>query len=159
MISDELAYFIVYNYGYEIINSLNMQKEKEFIQHGSVSVFDHCLNVATMCVKIASLNIFKVDYSSLIRGALLHDYFLYDWHNNQNKEGLHGYRHAKIALKNAKRDFNINNIEANMIKSHMFPLNLFSVPKYNESIILCIADKICATKETFLNRKLTVLKK
>ena len=159
MISDELAYFIVYNYGADIINSKNMQMEKEFMQHGTVSVFDHCLSVATMCVKIASLNIIKVDYASLIRGALLHDYFLYDWHNSKCKEGLHGYKHAKIALKNAKRDFDINKIEANMIKSHMFPLNLFSFPKYNESIILCIADKICATKETFLQRKITLIKK
>ena len=37
-------------------------------------------------------------------------------------------------------------IEKNMILTHMFPLNL-KLPKYKESIILCFADKICASKE------------
>ena len=40
----------------------------------------------------------------------------------------------------------------------MFPLNL-RVPIYKESIILCIADKICATKETIkiIKEKLKIL--
>lgn len=39
-----------------------------------------------------------------------------------------------------------------MIRSHMFPMNL-TVPRYRESVILCIADKLCATRETFSTRK------
>ncbi len=35
-----------------------------------------------------------------------------------------------------------------MIRTHMFPLNLTSVPTHRESMILCLADKIVATKET-----------
>ena len=38
-----------------------------------------------------------------------------------------------------------------MIYTHMFPLNL-RIPKYKESILLCLADKISAVKET-INRK------
>lgn len=34
----------------------------------------------------------------------------------------------------------------------MFPMNL-TVPRYRESVILCIADKLCATRETFSTRK------
>ena len=34
-----------------------------------------------------------------------------------------------------------------MIYTHMFPMNL-RIPKYKESMILCMADKIVATKET-----------
>jgi hypothetical protein len=33
-----------------------------------------------------------------------------------------------------------------MIQSHMFPLNL-KVPKYRESVLLCLADKISACAE------------
>ena len=51
------------------------------------------------------------------------------------------------ALENAERDYELNDIERDMIKKHMFPLNP-APPKYIETVILCIADKICAFKET-----------
>ena len=51
------------------------------------------------------------------------------------------------AHKNARRDFELNEIEQDMIRKHMFPLNPVP-PKYRESWILCMADKICASKET-----------
>lgn len=61
---------------------------------------------------------------------------------------LHGFSHAETALKNAKRDFKLGRIEKNMIRTHMFPLNITSVPTHRESMILCLADKIVATRET-----------
>jgi uncharacterized protein len=73
---------------------------------------------------------------------------LYDWHENDKSHRLHGFHHARKALNNAKRDFELNKIEENMIFTHMFPLNL-RIPKYKESILLCLADKKCAFKETF----------
>ena len=36
-----------------------------------------------------------------------------------------------------------------MILSHMFPMNK-TLPRYRESVLLCTADKICATRETVL---------
>ena len=93
----------------------------------------------------------KVNHRSLVRGALLHDYFLYDWHEDDPTHRFHGYIHAKRALDNAAKDFSLNDIERNMIYTHMFPLNITRVPKYKESVILCIADKISAFKETILN--------
>ena len=134
-------------YAQDILQSENMQKEKQLIQHGTTSVFEHSLNVTIECLKIVEYVNIPVDIKSLIRGALLHDYFLYDWHEKDKTHKLHGFRHAKTALKNATRDFNLTEIEKNMIKTHMFPLNI-TPPKYREGIILCIADKIVATKET-----------
>lgn len=134
-------------YAQDILQSENMQKEKQLIQHGTTSVFEHSLNVTIECLKIVEYINIPVDIKSLIRGALLHDYFLYDWHEKDKTHKLHGFRHAKTALKNATRDFNLTEIEKNMIKTHMFPLNI-TPPKYREGIILCIADKIVATKET-----------
>ena len=134
-------------YGKEILESKNMQKEKTFMQHGNISVFDHSVAVTIKCLKIAHKLGIPVDQKTLIRGALLHDYFLYDWHESDKSHRLHGFTHAKKALLNAEKEYELNNIERNMIYCHMFPLNL-RIPKFRESIILCIADKIVATKET-----------
>ena len=137
---------IINLYALDILNSYGMKLEKKFIQHGNTSVFHHSLSVTRMCLKIVDKFNLDVSFSSLVRGALLHDYFLYDWHTSSNY--LHGFTHGRCAMNNAIRDFNISKIEKNMISCHMFPLTL-RVPKYKESIILCIADKICATEEFF----------
>lgn len=137
---------MVLDYGKDVLNYKRVIDCKEFIQHSDVSVYDHCFQVAVCCLKIASALNINVDKKALIRGALLHDYFLYDWHEKNEFHKLHGFTHASKALENACTDFNLTNIEQNMISCHMFPMNL-RVPKYRESVILCIADKLCATKE------------
>ena len=55
---------------------------------------------------------------------------------------------AWVSGRNAERDFQLNAVERDMIVKHMFPLNL-TPPRYRESILVCIADKICAVYETF----------
>lgn len=139
---------LIIKYGYDIISSPGMQSEKEYVQHGNISCYDHSLSVAYMSVWMANKMRINVDMKSLIRGALLHDYFLYDWHVPDKSHRLHGFHHAKTALRNARRDFSINEREANIISTHMFPLNL-RLPRYKESIIVNLADKICATCEIF----------
>ena len=52
-----------------------MQREKRFIQHANVSTYDHSLHVAEMSLTLAHLFRFKLDEESLVRGALLHDFF------------------------------------------------------------------------------------
>ena len=135
-------------YASDILRSDNMLMTTKFIQHGEVSVYAHSLMVATSCLKFADKMHIKVDRCSLVRGALLHDYFLYDWHESPKKCRPHGFTHAKTALMNAKRDFEINEIEAEMIYCHMFPMNILRVPKHRESIILCLADKAVSSYET-----------
>ena len=138
---------VVETYGKDILQTEKLNETKKFIQHANVSVYEHSYAVAIMCVRIAVFLPFRVDVKSLVRGALLHDYFLYDWHIADNSHKWHGFKHANTALLNACRDFELNEIEKNMIKTHMFPLNI-ALPKYRESVILCIADKMCAAKET-----------
>ncbi len=137
----------VTSHGLDILLSDNMQIEKECIQHGNISVYWHSFFVACMSLLIAKTFRMKVDERSLVRGALLHDYFLYDWHVKDDNHFLHGFRHAKRSLKNAERDFELNDIEKDIILKHMFPLNITTPPLYKESTIVCIADKICATLE------------
>ena len=133
---------------YELEEQGRLGQEKEYIQHGTTTVFEHSVKVAYISLLIAHRLKLKVDYKSLIRGALLHDYFLYDWHENDASHRLHGFRHAGFALRNAGRDFSLGPIERNMIASHMFPMNLV-LPRFRESLLLCLADKICSFCETF----------
>lgn len=138
-------------YGRDILLSDGMKNEKNFVQHGNFSCYDHSVNVAEKSIEIAKMIPLRIDEKSLVRGALLHDYFLYDWHTGGDK--LHGLHHAARALENAEKDFDLGDIERDIIKRHMFPLNI-RPPKYRESWIVCLADKICAANEFFAARRL-----
>ena len=128
----------------------------DFIQHGRTSCFWHSVAVAYYSLHMINYFNIKCDARSLVRGALLHDYFLYDWHDGADWHNWHGFKHPNIAFNNAKRDFEINDIEKNIIKRHMFPLTI-TPPRYVESIVVCLIDKICIIYETF-KRKNTYVK-
>ena len=144
----ETAAAVVHRYGGDILGSQGMLLSQSFRQHGDVSVALHCFFAAVVCVRLARALALRVDTRALVRGALLHDYFLYDWHDPDPSHRLHGFRHAGFALRNAGRDFSLGPIERNMIASHMFPMN-FVLPRFRESLLLCLADKICSFCETF----------
>lgn len=132
----------------EIRESSRFKNSKQFIQHGKTSVYMHSVSVAYMSCYIAEKYNLSVDYYSLITGALLHDYFLYDWHDKEDgHKRPHGFYHPSAALANAERDFEINSCTKNIIKRHMFPLTPIP-PVCLEGWVVCIADKICSTKET-----------
>lgn len=144
----ETAAAVVRRYGGDILGSQGMLLSQSFRQHGDVSVALHCFFAAVVCVRLARALALRVDTRALVRGALLHDYFLYDWHDPDPSHRLHGFRHAGFALRNAGRDFSLGPIERNMIASHMFPMNPV-LPRFRESLLLCLADKICSFCETF----------
>ncbi|MEG0962892.1 MAG: phosphohydrolase [Lachnospiraceae bacterium] len=124
----------------------NMLKSRGFCQHGKTTVYQHSINVAYCSLTVAQILHLKVCRDGLIRGALLHDYFLYDWHEKDKSHRFHGFRHPKTALHNAKRDFLLSEVEENIIARHMFPL-LPVPPTYKESWIVCLVDKGCSTYE------------
>ena len=136
---------LIEEHGGDILRSDGMQSEKQFMQHGTTSTYAHSLAVTLKCLRIAKALHIKTHERELVRGALLHDYCLYDWH--EPHEGLHAFAHPKAALENAQRDFEVGSIEKNMILSHMWPLG--KLPRFRESFILCLADKLCALRETF----------
>jgi uncharacterized protein len=98
--------------------------------------------------------VLKLDYRSAARGALLHDFFLYDWRNHDvpdlPEHKYHGVEHPKIALSNSEKHFILNDIEKDSIIKHMWPLTLVP-PKYKESFIVSFADKYLASKEFVTN--------
>ncbi len=127
----------------------NFGMEKQYTQHGATTTYAHSIHVA--CVSIHFAEIFHmttIDYYTLARGALLHDYFLYDWHERGCGHKLHGFSHPHTALVNANHDFALCDRERNIIARHMFPLTPIP-PRCKEAWIVCITDKYCATTEAF----------
>ena len=138
--------------GEDVLKSGKMQALRTFIQHGAVTRYEHCLSVSYIALELADKLRANVDRRSMVRGALLHDFFMYDWHDPGNLRLMHGFTHAKEALQNAQKEFELNDIERDVIKKHMFPLNP-APPRFKETAVLCLADKYCALRETVLQRK------
>ena len=139
-------------YGSDILGSARFRSSDGNIQHGDVSVLEHSLSVAETSLKLARALRLKISERELVRGALLHDYFLYDWHRDGKEEGnvhpkLHGFFHAGTALKNAARDFGITDREREIIKKHMWPLTIIP-PTNREAWLVTIADKYASIMET-----------
>ena len=125
---------------------------QSFIQHGSTSCLLHSIAVAYYSDRAASfLHITAKHRRELVRGALLHDYFLYDWHTDSPRDGLHGFTHPISALKNAERDFRLSDREKEIIRRHMFPLTPVP-PRHLEGFIVSMVDKICSIRETLSRR-------
>lgn len=93
------------------------------------------------------------DEEKLAVGALLHDFYLYDWHDDDGgSHRLHGFTHPEQARQNAVEIFDIDEKEQEIIRTHMWPLTLNAIPKSREAAIVCLADKWCSLQETLFMR-------
>ncbi len=124
---------------------------KKYIQHGSISTYDHVESVTRVSYWMNRRFHLGANEKRLVIGAFLHDFYLYDWH--KDSEGLHGFYHPGIACRNAVEQFEIDKNVQNIIKSHMWPLTITSLPLCREAWIVCMADKYISTKETLLCRR------
>lgn len=136
----------------DLTKTAEARSMRRYVQHGSVSTYDHCIRVAQMSYLINRRLHIHSDERSLVRGAFLHDFYLYDWHDHLESTRWHGFRHPAKALANAERCFSVNPIERNIIITHMWPLTLRAVPRCREAVIVCVADKLCGLQETLLLR-------
>ncbi len=136
-------------YAEDILNSENFLMTKQHIQHGTMSVHDHCISVAKMCLKLNDKFHISKNRRELVRGALLHDYFLYDWHIGDYRKPykLHGVFHPGRALRNAQKEYELTKREEDIIKKHMWPLTIVP-PACREAWIVTVADKYCSILET-----------
>lgn len=139
-------------YAGELLSHPQVQGMRQYIQHGSVDCFEHSQAVAVLSLWLCRRLGMCADLRSLVRGALLHDFFLYDWHEKQDIPGLHGLTHPQTALQNARKYFSLNEREENIILRHMWPLT-WPAPKYKEAFVVCLADKYCSLWETLFCRK------
>lgn len=136
-------------YANDILENKYISKLKELAHHGDVTRLEHSMSVAYESFRLANALKLKVDLKSMVRGALLHDFFLYDLKKERIKK--HFTKHPYVAFNNAIKEFNINNIEKDIILKHMWPMTL-KFPKYKESYIVCFVDTYCAIKERMFKK-------
>lgn len=130
----------------EILRNDQFLKLKKYRHHND-SIYAHVVDVSFLSYRISKR--LKLDYISTARGALLHDFFLYDWRNRAPVKSLfkkHAFTHGKEALENSIKNFEINDREKDIIVKHMFPTTIIP-PKYKESWIVSLVDKYLAIKE------------
>ena len=136
-----------YSYAGGILFSPEYQARKKYSAHGLYTLYDHCLRVALLSYSYAKEKKLKINLSVLVRGCLLHDYYLYDWHHKKEGHRLHGFRHPYFSLRNASRIFSLTRKEKNRILSHRFPLTFWFFPKSKEALLLSHFDKVSAYQE------------
>lgn len=125
---------------------------REYIQHGSISTYEHSILVAYYSwIWMRRLHL-KCDEQALLRGALLHDYYLYDWHKKEEWHRWHGFRHPAFAVQNASRDFELTKKEKEIILRHMWPLTVIP-PRCREAWLVNGADTFISLIETIADRR------
>ncbi len=126
----------------DILHNKDFQSLQRYIHHGTTTCYHHTLEVAWLSYRLAVA--LKLDRVAATRGALLHDFFMYDWRTGGPR--LHGFRHPRIALNNASKHFVLGSKEKDSILRHMWPLTPVP-PRYPESWIVMTADKIVSTMD------------
>ncbi len=130
----------------DILANEEFQKLRNF-RHHTTSIYAHALTVSYLSYRVAKH--LGLDYRAATRGALLHDFFLYDWRRDADRpyeNGMHGFKHPMVALDNARKNFSLSTMEEDIIKKHMWPLTI-TPPRYRESFIVSFVDKYVASKE------------
>ncbi len=131
-----------------------IQEMKRIGMHRGSNTFIHSFKVAKLAVKRAARRKKKkLDLETVLIAAILHDYYLYDWRYNKALKKHHASRHPKIAAENAKRDFNVTDKVASIIKTHMWPFNFKLFPRTKEARIVMNADNSIATHEVLTSRR------
>ena len=132
------------------VDDADVRRMATYVQHGSVDTLSHCRSVAEVSWWLACRLHMRVDREALLVGALLHDFYLYDWHGAGWR---HSYRHAEHARRNAAAHFGVDEQTQRVIRCHMWPIGITHVPRTREAVIVCLADKYASLHETLFQRR------
>jgi len=135
-----------YSHVGELLEHDAVMRLDDFIHHHAVTRLRHSLDVAYTSFVLAKL--LRCDSRSAAMSGLLHDLYFYDTHATEPSEDCrrHISQHPKIALENARCICELNKVEENIIRRHMWLITLVP-PKYKEGFIVTAMDKFCALRE------------
>lgn len=126
-----------------LINNKFKELDKEL--HHGISRAGHSIRVAKGTYLITKK--LHLKYEKATRAALMHDFYTNNDLNSKNCiKALSD--HPSKALKNALNYYNISTLEKNIIESHMFPFG-YKMPKYAESWVVTLVDKLVALYELY----------
>lgn len=127
----------------DITNNEKFDKLNKELHHG-ISRYEHSMRVATWTYKICNLLNMK-ELENTTRAALLHDFYV-----DSDLNSDHSYQklgeHPNVALENSLEYFDLDDLQQDIIKSHMFPCTV-SLPKYKESWLVSLVDKTVSAYE------------
>ena len=131
-----------------------VQEMKKYPQHRGTNSFDHSIAVAVAAHHLAARLGWRVDEEALAVGGMLHDYYLHRIvdEGHVRADWRHGVNHPREALTNAERDFVLTPKEANIIRSHMWTLTLWHIPRSREAWLIDVADDYVAARELRVHR-------
>lgn len=137
----------------DILHLDEFKRMKKYRHHVKGSLYDHSVKVAFLCFKHHKKFGLKTDIVDFVRGAMLHDFYLYDLHGENSSHKFHWFRHPNAALKNAMEKFSpLTYTQRDMIKHHMFPLTPVP-PTTKAGWLVCFYDKIAAISDRFGENK------
>lgn len=138
---DDIEYI---NYVNDILNHDEFKKLGNIIHHED-NRLDHSIRVSYRAYKLAKL--LKLDYTSVARAGLLHDFFFTDNKLISKKERVKTlFNHPIEACDNASKYFYLSELEKDIITTHMFPIGR-RVPKYAESWLVDMVDDVVSIRE------------
>ena len=148
-IMDDAEYLTIVN---PILENKEFQRIGGCIHHGTIRLY-HLMRVSYYSYKIARR--LNLDYESTARGGIMHDFF-YNENGGATIDGIKStFTHNKIAVENSEKYVGLNFKEKDIIYKHMFPLTL-KLPRYKESYIVSMVDKVVGTVEFCKKLKLNV---
>ncbi|MDE5539678.1 MAG: HD domain-containing protein [Bacilli bacterium] len=142
----------------DILENEYFLETKKDLHHGT-SKYEHSLRVAKLSYRLSKF--FKADVRATARAGLLHDFFF----GTRKEKPENSYlRHPVTASENAKKYFDISEVEAEAIKTHMFHHVLLQKvlpfvnrkekvsvkefkPKTKEGWIICASDLLVSVVE------------
>ena len=116
------------------------------IEHHGTNRLDHSIKVSYYSYLVAKK--LNLKYKEVARAGLLHDFFMSYEDRTSFERFISTFTHPKYAWINASKLFDLNDREKNIIRTHMFPINL-AIPRYLESWLVSIVDKGVAFYEFY----------
>ncbi len=131
----------------DIVYSKEMQELRNIQQHAKHgSRYEHSTYAAFTAFNIC--NKLGFDAYAAARGGVLHDFEMMDHHLDERPGKLKlFFSHNKIAVDHATKRYHLSKKECNIIVAHMWPVTPLTLPMSPEAIVVCLADKYCATIE------------
>ena len=124
----------------ELVNSM-----KQYRHHQDTNTHFHSVYVSYRVMKMCEA-LELINTREVVRAALLHDFYLYQWYTEKHEE-YHIWYHPKESVKNIEAHFGeMTPLQKNMILSHMFP-TCVELPKSKGAWILTLCDKRCAIED------------